>query len=119
MNVTYNSTTASCVLEQFVPWSPACPSAFIAQYNKANSMAFAIVYAGLLMLHGRNFAVRLVKGDFEVKLSNPIMMVDVALMLASLLCMVKWSNYKSIHHNDSCTAEIAGHLRLSFILIAM
>ena len=106
------------MLEEFVPWSPACPSAFIAQY-KANSMAFAIVYAGLLMLHGRNFAVRLVKGNFEVKVSNSIMMVDVALMLASLLCMVKWSNYKSIHHNDSCTAEIAADLRLSFILIAM
>ena len=117
MNSTYNSTT-SCVLEEFVPWSPACPSTFIAQY-KAISMAFAIVYAGLLMLHGRNFAVRLVKGDFEVKVSNSIMMIDIAFMLASLFSMVKWSNYFSIHHNDSCTAEIAGDLKLSFILIAM
>ena len=71
------------------------------------------------MLHGRNFAVRLVKGDFEVKLSNSIMMIDIALMLASLLCMVKWSNYNTIHHNDSCIAGVAGDLRLSFILIAM
>ena len=71
------------------------------------------------MLHGRNFAVRLVKGDFEVKLSNSIMMIDIALMLASLLCMVKWSNYNTIHHNDNCTADIAADLRLSFILIAM
>ena len=117
MNFTSNST-AHCVLEEFVPWSPACPSAFIAQY-KANSMAFAIVYAGLLMLHGRNFAVRLVKGDFEVKVSNPIMMIDIAFMLASLCCMVKWSNYFSIHHNDSCIADIAGDLRISFGFIAV
>ncbi len=106
------------MLEEFVPWSPSCPPAFIAQY-KANSMAFAIVYAGLLMLHGRNFAVRLLKGDFEVKVSNPIMMIDIAFMLASLFALVKWSNYKSNHHYDSCIAEIAGDLRLSFILIAM
>ena len=118
MTSTSNSTTSSCVLEQFVPWSPACPSAFIAQY-KANSMAFAIVYAGLLMLHGRNFAVRLVKGNFEVQVSNRIMMVDIALMLASLLCMVMWSNYNAIHHNDSGIADIAGDLRLSFGFIAM
>ena len=117
MNVTSNGTTSSCVLEEFVPWSPACPSAFIAQY-KANSMAFAIVYAGLLMLHGRNFAVRLVKGDFEVKVSNPIMMIDIALMLASLLCMVKWSNYNANHHDDTCAAEISADLRVSFVLIA-
>ena len=117
MNSTYNST-ASCVLEEFVPWSPACPSAFIAQY-KANSMAFAILYAGLLMLHGRNFAVRLVKGDFEVKVSNPIMMIDIAFMLASLCSLVRWSNYLTIHHNDSCIAVIASDLRLSFILVAM
>ena len=81
-------------------------------------MAFAIVYAGLLMLHGRNFAVRLVKYNFELKVSNPIMMIDIALMLASLCCMVTWSNYNTIHHDDSCTAEIARDLRLSFVLIA-
>ena len=118
MNVVSNFTTAPCVLEQFVPWSPACPSAFIAQY-KANSMAFAIVYAGLLMLHGRNFAVRLVKSDFEVKLSKSIMKNDIPFMLASLLCVISWSNYFSIHHDDSCLAEIAGDLRLSFGFIAM
>ncbi len=118
MNVTSNSTNTSCVLEQFVPWSPACPSAFIAQY-KANSMAFAIVYAGLLMLHGRNFAVRLVKGNFEVKVSNPIMMVDITLMLTSFVCMLTWSNYNTIHHNDGCSAGVAGDLRLSFVIIAM
>jgi hypothetical protein len=118
MNSTSNATTASCVLEEFVPWSPACPSSFIAQY-KAISMAFAIVYAGLLMLHGRNFAVRLVKGNFEVKASNSIMMVDIALMLASLFSMLMWSNYYGVHHNDSCTAEIAGDLKLSFALIPM
>ncbi len=117
MSSAYNVTTASCVLEEFVPWSPACPSAFIAQY-KANSMAFAIVYAGLLMLHGRNFAVRLVKGDFEVKVSNAIMMVDISLILASLLCLVKWSNYNANHHDDSCAAEISADLRVSFVLIA-
>ncbi len=118
MNSTSNFTTAPCVLEEFVPWSPACPSSFIAQY-KAISMAFAIVYAGLLMLHGRNFAVRLVKGNFEVKVSNSIMMIDIAFMLSSLCCLVKWSNYKTIHHNDSCTAAIASDLRLSFILVSM
>ncbi len=118
MNSTYNVTTALCVLEEFVPWSPSCPSAFIAQY-KSISLAFAIVYAGLLMLHGRNFAVRLVKGNFEVKVSNSIMMMDIAFMLSSLCCLVRWSNYFSIHHNDGCTAEIAGDLRLSCIFIAM
>jgi hypothetical protein len=117
MNITSNSTTASCVLEEFVPWSPSCPSAFIAQY-KAISMAFAIVYAGLLMLHGRNFAVRLVKGNFEVKVSNSIMMIDIALMLASLFSMMKWSNNRTIHHNDGCSAQIGGDMRLSFLLIA-
>jgi hypothetical protein len=115
---TSNVTTASCVLEEFVPWSPSCPSAFIAQY-KANSMAFAIVYAVLFMLHGRNFAVRLVKGDFEVKVSNSIMIMDIAFMLTSLLCMIMWSNYNSIHHNDSCIADVAGDLRVSFAFIAM
>ena len=117
MNSASNST-AACVLEQFVLWSPACPSAFIAKY-KANSMAFAIVHAGLLMLHGRNFAVRLVQGNFEVKVSNSIMMVDIALMLSSLCCLVMWSNYFSIHHNDGCIAGVAGDLRLSFMLIAV
>ncbi len=72
------------------------------------------------MLHGRNFGVRLVKGNFEVKVSNSsIMMVDVALILASLLCMVMWSNYYTIHHNDSCIAGVAGDLRVSFVVIAM
>ena len=118
MSSTYNLTTASCVLEEFVPWSPACPSAFIAQY-KANSMAFAIVYAGLLMLHGRNFAVRLVKGNFEVKVSNSIMMIDITFMLSSLFCLVMWSNYYGVHHNDGCTAGVAGDLRLSFAMIAV
>ena len=116
MNSTSNST-ASCVLEEYVPWSPACPSAFIALYQ-FTSMAFAIVYSGLLMLHGHNFAVRLVKGDFEVKISNSIMMVDIAFMLASLLGVLLWSNYFCVHHDDSCTADIAGDLRLSFILSA-
>ena len=118
MNITSNGTTASCVLEQFVPWSPACPSAFIARY-KAISMAFAIVYAGLLMLHGRNFAVRLVKGDFEVKVTNSIMMIDISFMLASLWCLVSWSNYFSTHHDDGCIAGVAGDLRLSFVVVAM
>ncbi len=71
------------------------------------------------MLHGRNFGVRLVKGDFEVKVSNPIMMVDITLILASFVCMLVWSNYMSIHHDDGCSAGVAGDLRLSFILIAM
>ncbi len=118
MNSTSNLTAVSCVLEEFVPWSPACPSAFIAQY-KTNSMAFAIIYAGLLMLHGRNFAVRLVKYNFEVKVSNSIMMFDIALMLTSLCSMLMWSNYNGVHHDDSCTAGIAGDLKLSFALIPM
>ncbi len=117
MNST-SSSTSSCVLEEYVPWSPACPSAFIALYQSI-SMAFAVAYTGLLMLHGHNFAVRLVKADFEVKMSNSIMMVDIALMLASLLGILRWSNYYGVHHHDSCTAEIAGDLRLSFILIAL
>jgi hypothetical protein len=82
-------------------------------------MAFAIVYAGLLMLHGRNFAVRLVKGDFEVKVSNSIMMIDIAFMLSTLCCLVTWSNYFSIHHDDGCVAGVAGDLRLSFGIIAL
>jgi hypothetical protein len=117
MNSTSNATTA-CVLEQFVVWSPACPSAFISEY-KANSIAFSMTYYMLLFLHCRNFAVRLVKGDFEVKVSNSIMMIDITFMLASLFCLVRWSNYNSVHHNDSCIAEICGDLRLSFVLIAM
>ncbi len=116
MSSTSNSTS-SCVLEEFVPWSPACPSAFIAQYQSI-SMAFALVYTGLLMLHGHNFGVRLVKVDFEVKMSNSIMMVDIAFMLASLLGILQWSNYYGVHHDDRCTADVAGDLRLSFILIA-
>ena len=112
------NSTPSCVLEQFVPWSPACPSAFIAQY-KAISMAFAIVYVLLLMLHGRNVAVRLLKGSFEVKVSNAVMMMDIAFMLCSFLSLVRWSNYFSIHHNDGCISSVAGDFRLSFVFIAM
>jgi hypothetical protein len=117
MNSTSNSTTP-CVLEQFVPWSPSCPSGFIAQY-KANSMAFAIAYYLLLMLHGRNFAIRLVKGNFEVKLSNSIMMSDFAQVFSSLFCMIFRSNHNSIHHDDGCVAATACDLRLSFMLIAL
>ena len=114
MTSTYNS---SCVLEQFVVWSPSCPSSLTENY-KAISITFAVVYTCLLMIHGRNFAVRLMKDNFKVKVSNSIMMIDIALMLICLLSMVMWSNYKSIHHNDGCVADIAGDLRLSFIMIA-
>ncbi len=110
--------TATCVVKQFVPWSPSCPPDFIANY-KANSMAFAVVYVLLLMLHGRNFAVRLVKGNFEVKMSNAVMMMDIAFMLCSFLSLVKWANYFSIHHDDSCISSVAGDFRLSFVLISM
>ncbi len=113
-----SNVTSSCVLEDFVPWSPSCPPAFIAKY-KANSMAFAVVYVLLLILHGRNFAVRLVKGKFEVKMSNAVMMMDIAFMLCSFLSLVRWANYLSIHHDDSCISSIAGDFRVSFVLIAM
>jgi hypothetical protein len=117
MNSTYNTTTP-CVLEEFVVWPPSCPSAFVDKY-KANSMAFAIVYTGLLMLHGRNFAVRLVKGNFEVKLSNSIMMSDISSLLTALFSMIAWSNYNTIHHDDSCIADIAGDLRVACVLISV
>ncbi len=71
------------------------------------------------MLHGRNFAVRLVKGNFEVKVSKSIMMIDIAFMLASLCCLICWSNYNTIHHHDGCIAGVAADLRLSFVVIAM
>ena len=115
MNSTSNS---SCVLEEFVVWSPSCPSSLKENY-KAISITFAVVYACLLMIHGRNFAVRLVKDNFKVKVSNSIMMIDIALMLICLFSMVMWSNYNGIHHYDGCTAEIAGDLRLSFGFIAL
>ncbi len=114
-----NSTSSSaCVLEEFVVWSPSCPRWFIDQY-KAISITFVVAAACLLMLHTRNFAVRLVKENFKLRMSNSIMMADVAWMLSSLFSMMTFSNYKSIHFDDGCTAAVAGDLRLSFIVIAL
>jgi len=114
-----NSTSnASCVLEEFVVWSPSCPSWFIDQY-KANSIIFVLVAGCLLMLHTRNFAVRLVKENFKVKLSNTNMMADIAFMMASLLSVITFSNFKSFHYDDGCVASVAGDLRLTFILLAV
>ena len=117
MNSTSNTSASACVLEEFVVWSP-CPPWFIDQY-KAISITFVVASAGLLMLHTRNFAVRLVKENFKLSMSNSIMMNDVAWMLASLFSMITFSNYKSIHYDDGCTAAVTGDLRLSFIIIAL
>jgi hypothetical protein len=118
MNSTSNISASTCVLEEFVVWSPSCPPRFIDQY-KAISITFVVAAAGLLMLHTRNFAVRLVKENFKLRMSNSIMMNDVAWMLASLCTIMTFSNYKSIHYDDGCTAAVTGDLRLSFLIVAM
>jgi hypothetical protein len=114
-----NSTSSSaCVLEEFVVWSPSCPRWFIDQY-KAISITFLGIYTFSLMLHARNLAVRLMKEKLKFKMSDSIMMADVAFVLASLSCMLEWSNYNTVHHNDFCIADIAADSRFSFALISM
>jgi hypothetical protein len=61
----------------------------------------------------------LVKENFNLRMSNSIMMNDVAWMLSSLVSMMTFSNNSSIHFDDGCTAAVAGDLRLSFIVIAL
>lgn len=110
---------ATCVLETHVPWPPsACPEWFVERYQTI-SIVWASLHTGSLIVHSRNFAVRLVKENFKVSLSNYVIMTDVAVMLSCFFSIVTYSNMYGVHHDDGCTAAIANDLRLSFLLIAL
>jgi hypothetical protein len=77
-----------------------------------------MLYAIMFLIHGRNFALRLIKFDMKIKLSNHIMMIDIYLLLASMCGMIQFTNWGGHHYKDKCTAYIAGAFVTPFIIIS-